>query len=80
MQPWKYVLIGMVIGLSTTSGHAGDGEVVDVEQMRSYVSPQGFFSYYDFRFNSTAGDNYSRYNGHSKLYGLAGNGGVIKKE
>lgn len=34
--------------------------------------PEAFFNYYDFKFDSSSGSNYNRYQGHSKNYGIAG--------
>lgn len=79
MKSWKYFLIGTAIQLSSVAS-AGTDKALDSEDVSAFASPQAFFSYFDFRFNSTSGQNYSRYQGHSKLYGLAGNAGIIKDQ
>jgi opacity protein-like surface antigen len=39
----------------------------------TYAIPDAFYNYYDFKFDSTVGANYNRFQGHSNQYGVGAN-------
>jgi len=92
MQKKYKVLVGFLFFFMSSMGSAANnttmtqadkfGTPIPSEKFK-FLGPAIFYNYFDFKFDSTEGSNFNRFNGHSNLYGLTGNsiylgyGGII---
>lgn len=65
---------------SSSSSALSKNDAVKNTRLVDFVFPELFFNYYDFKYDSTSGANYNRYQGHSRQYGIAGNAVSISKQ